>query len=565
MNLMIETKKARLILISVFLYLTTLNTYALSESSVSSISEMKLLTNTDIANVVSGTGVDGKFRWNPSSTATVDDGTVFDDNVPGGNGRWVRIYSGPVNVQWFDVKADGTAAASNTTKLQMIIENFNSIYFPAGTYAISDELNFNQLQKKSIKGAGKALTTIRYSGNDPNDSVLLMASTAYNTIRDIGVDANFVAKYGIKVFDDAGATPIVTIQNVLENITISNCVASTGCGLFVGCDGNWQVSENTFKIIKFSNCYNDIVNDSQQTIRIIYEDIVSSKTDQRAYGGIFFDLKGGQSNFMEKVWVSSKVGTFFRVTGSPDGINFKLKDSYFEAASTVLHLPADANNLYQTYIEFENVNIGWSGAENGKIIDIQQNSKIKLDNVWIRNSGSSGRIYINPASSGIGGVCSLLESFVTLHQGISRDYTSTNSTEIGRGRTITVSNSLGTSLGGYNYVSKRKNNYSQNGIQFLSGSTQDGVIKSIPGYSSLGWYTDDETILLKSYNGINPGIELLRLRKQKGLFTSAPANGTWTRGDIVFNSEPQSGGNIGWVCISSGSPGTWKKFGNIEN
>jgi hypothetical protein len=565
MELLFKNSKVGFVLITMFVCLFADTGYALSESSVSSISEMKALSNIDIANVVSGTGIDGKFYWDSASTATEDGGTVFDDSTPGGVGRWVRIYSGAVNVLWFGVKNDGTSAADNTSKLQSIIEDFNSIYFPAGIYAIDDELSFNQLQKKTIRGAGKALTTIKYVGSDSNDSVLLMASTAYNTIRDIGVDANFTAKYGIKVFDDTGATPTVTIQNVLESIAISNCVATVGCGLFVGCEGNWQVSENTFRTIKFSNCYNDIVNDSQQTIRITYEDIVSSKTDQRACGGVFFDLKGGQSNFMEKVWVSSNTGTFFKVTGTADGINFKLKDAYFEAATTVLELPVDASHLYQTYVEFENVNIGWSGAENGKIIDVQQNCKIKLDNVWIRNNGSSGKLYINPASSGIGGGCYLLESFVTLQQGITRDYTSTNSTEISCGRTISVSNSLGTFLGGYNYISKRKDNYSQNGIQFLSGSTQDGVIKSVPGFSSLGWYTDDSTILAKSYNGTEPGLEILRLRKQKGLFTAVPATGTWEHGDIVFNAQPQQGGSIGWVCVSSGTPGTWKKFGNIEN
>lgn len=46
--------------------------------------------------------------------------------------------------------------------------------------------------------------------------------------------------------------------------------------------------------------------------------------------------------------------------------------------------------------------------------------------------------------------------------------------------------------------------------------------------------------------------------------TSAPASGTWTRGDRVYNSSPSAGGYAGWICVSSGSPGTWKGFGLIE-
>lgn len=36
-------------------------------------------------------------------------------------------------------------------------------------------------------------------------------------------------------------------------------------------------------------------------------------------------------------------------------------------------------------------------------------------------------------------------------------------------------------------------------------------------------------------------------------------------GDIVYNTAPAPGKNIGWVCIQSGSPGSWKEFGVIAN
>lgn len=45
---------------------------------------------------------------------------------------------------------------------------------------------------------------------------------------------------------------------------------------------------------------------------------------------------------------------------------------------------------------------------------------------------------------------------------------------------------------------------------------------------------------------------------------SAPASGDYEVGDIVWNSAPVAGGNIGWVCIVAGSPGTWKEWGVIN-
>jgi len=47
--------------------------------------------------------------------------------------------------------------------------------------------------------------------------------------------------------------------------------------------------------------------------------------------------------------------------------------------------------------------------------------------------------------------------------------------------------------------------------------------------------------------------------------TAAPTSGTWNQGDIVWNTQPSAGGNIGWVCVAGGSPGTWKTFGNISS
>jgi hypothetical protein len=36
------------------------------------------------------------------------------------------------------------------------------------------------------------------------------------------------------------------------------------------------------------------------------------------------------------------------------------------------------------------------------------------------------------------------------------------------------------------------------------------------------------------------------------------------KGDIIYNDNPLPGGKIGWVCVGSGAPATWRAFGNIE-
>jgi len=46
--------------------------------------------------------------------------------------------------------------------------------------------------------------------------------------------------------------------------------------------------------------------------------------------------------------------------------------------------------------------------------------------------------------------------------------------------------------------------------------------------------------------------------------TSAPSGGSYTEGDICWNSEPHPGGHVGWICVRAGNPGLWHPFGRID-
>ena len=63
-----------------------------------------------------------------------------------------------------------------------------------------------------------------------------------------------------------------------------------------------------------------------------------------------------------------------------------------------------------------------------------------------------------------------------------------------------------------------------------------------------------------------PGPTRTALESIFGTFRSAvPTSGTYAVNDIVWNTLPTAGGFIGWVCVTAGTPGTWKGFGLIES
>jgi hypothetical protein len=45
----------------------------------------------------------------------------------------------------------------------------------------------------------------------------------------------------------------------------------------------------------------------------------------------------------------------------------------------------------------------------------------------------------------------------------------------------------------------------------------------------------------------------------------APTIGTWSQGDICWNTTPLPSSFVGWVCIQTGSPGAWSGFGLIAS
>ncbi|MEQ5563426.1 hypothetical protein ABN335_05900, partial [Providencia rettgeri] len=53
-------------------------------------------------------------------------------------------------------------------------------------------------------------------------------------------------------------------------------------------------------------------------------------------------------------------------------------------------------------------------------------------------------------------------------------------------------------------------------------------------------------------------------RKFIANLANPPLTGTWKKGDEVIFRDPVAAGNfIGAVCVASGTPGTWKKYGGL--
>lgn len=90
-------------------------------------------------------GGGGQFTWNPTSTLLDDSGLVVNPAGNATSGRWLRIYSGYVDITWFGAVGDGvtdsTVAINRAiTSVANIYTGRRSLFIPTGIFIVSATL-----------------------------------------------------------------------------------------------------------------------------------------------------------------------------------------------------------------------------------------------------------------------------------------------------------------------------------------------------------------------------------------------------------------------------------------
>jgi parallel beta-helix repeat protein len=90
---------------------------------------------------------------------------------------------------------------------------------------------------------------------------------------------------------------------------------------------------------------------------------------------------------------------------------------------------------------------------------------------------------------------------------------------------------------------------------YFAGNANGSIISNVTGASVTTPFTATEDgCHSQNGNSWNPYVTYR---------SSAPITGTWRVGDIAWNSSPAASGTMGWICVTAGTPGTWKSFATI--
>lgn len=132
-----------------------------------------------------GDGGDGEFSYDAASSSNDNGGTIIEPDV--GSGRWLRVYSGFINLKWFGAKIDGSTDDTVPFAAALLAATGSTLFVTPGNCRITSNINIPG--RTRILGSGQESTTIYYRptvttlnslfSTDDTDNVRLERITLY--------------------------------------------------------------------------------------------------------------------------------------------------------------------------------------------------------------------------------------------------------------------------------------------------------------------------------------------------------------------------------------------------
>jgi len=244
-------------------------------------------------------GGGGVFYWDETSTDEDNGGTIIATGL--NVGRWIRRYSGPVNVKWFGAYNNGENSSLTTAAINRALKATSSIYLPNGTYLLDGPIKNEQTMTltdyfrgpRSEYGRPNGVSIIGESRRD----VVLMLDSGVNTPMII-LDADVKGEASLE-------NPVAQFSNKLSHFTIEG--NGTNNGLFLR-----GVVQGIFSELRFNNFTNAVCivgvdpPDAGSTLNCVFRDCVFQYS--KKYGVSVEGSRAGALEFDNCVFKKNTAG-----------------------------------------------------------------------------------------------------------------------------------------------------------------------------------------------------------------------------------------------------------------
>jgi hypothetical protein len=556
-------------------------------------------------------GGQGTYIYDTSSAVTDNGGTVIAPTA--GSGRFLLQYSDELNVKQFGAKGDGStndlsaiqsAAAVSKSSGGLTIKfpdgNYR-IVFPSGMSAYDSLIKLTSNSEVKFTG-GASISASAITGSNLYSSVFGIDLTALPVSNVRFENLNMVQDAALAGQENTAAVMLCTAQNgssdSIQNVTITGCkFVSFACPIYIlhrSSSGSTSRQVNGVKILNNYGSLNPSFITADGKNIVISENIASGDESGSLYTYDAVSVHSGIDVEISNNIFSGYNEYAVNIRNNPNNLcgsknilvnNNVIKNCALKGVGVSL---ASGESTYGVdSISISNNSISNSSASNSStaiLVDVGSasagtpisfisisNNKINQCNSGIQIKGTLGILckrisivgnFIEMLSGNtdyalyvknvdIGSVSS--NSILSLYSGASHTSVSVDyfAQSVFSGNQITtfspysssvVFNNLldcsfsGNSIYGKYVFSNIASSVSVNGNRLVSSGTCNGRVL-------IGYWTLNSSVI--NYYG-SPSI-----------------SGSWYVGDQVLYT-PTAGGYIGKVCVTAGSPGTFKDFGAIS-
>jgi len=495
------------------------------------------------------------------------------------------------NVKDYGAKGDGVN--DDTQAIKNAINACDIVHFPTGTYMVSSTIAIPS--QKTLTGfKGSIIKAV--NDNAISDAILknqnwLGGNDAWITLDGLEVDGNN-GNQNKHTGNDYKAIWFNNISNFkIQQCTVHNAYGQTGSGVFVQNALNGDISHNSV----YDNGGDGIQVYYGSSFIIVADNLVVNNSQigiesEGRNGSNYSDYKNSNINIVGNIcqsnvdhnilidWTdNSNIANNVCAGSLHNGIEL-LGTSGITVTSNIVHSNGDNNSWADISVTAE------SFAENGRnrYITITGNqlgsslyNSIKIDtaqNIGITNNNSVSKnrgIVIGSSSKGVRIESNYISS---KYEGIRAESNLETATITGNHIETNTADGNGIlfasekiiidhlEISNNSFINNSYGIYGLKDVELKNGQIKNNIFinsknKDLGG--APGGYIILSSILVEG-NIFEKGIQSWHLGSQ-------PTTGAWKKGDKMYNLYPAAGEPTGWICITEGTPGTWKAMTNLAN
>ena len=477
-----------------------------------------------------------------------------------------------INVKEYGAKGDGLTDDSDIIKqcIELLGWNGGTVYFPKGTYLINKKIDlcsYEGVQRHSITLIGESQdgTVLLKNEKSTFNDYIIKVNGYHHTIKNLtilGTKKDDVSYFGDKgIFITGYPMPNIDIGCKFLNIDM---VKVRRCGVGIQF-GNYDVDlkdpdieTNNFENIAITECNTGIFFNGQNILNNPFKN--SHFTDCRDY--LIHEKRGSEikldscylGNIFDYLTSSSPTHTNAKVlneSGATILTKCRSEDNAPTQLRTTVEHRGSAENLLFENNQFTTAQANKNGTSL-KITGCVDDDNVPSTTVVCINNEFEGLVIYDTCN-----VISLGNTY-NGEGGTTNGYILSANQKTIKTNSIFLDNNIPFTIEELNLSKGKSINLLKDSV--VTGNEFNSIISKSPNLV-YGQYT---TVVRNGEQGDESAIHRFAQRFEGGytmgglLFApNPPSTGNWLRGDRVFNSEPSQGQQKGWICVESGTPGTW--------